>query len=118
MSDSKESPLFLNTFNCIFSKMLIETESYSIINISKLCSKNKHIDVKILEKKRNLQLMEFLLKYSKAVVHPFSYQGVSQLWVRVRALTPSLWKVLRTPRLVPMEWPDSTVITLAILPFL
>ena len=31
----------------LFFSMLMETERYSIINISKLCSKNKHIDVKI-----------------------------------------------------------------------
>ena len=41
--------------------MLTETERYSIINISKLCSKNKHIDVKI-EKRGKL----FLLKYFQA----------------------------------------------------
>ena len=45
-----------------------------------------------------------------------AHQGVSQLWVRVRARTPSLWKVLNTPRLVPMLWPLSTVMKLAILP--
>ena len=66
-----------------------------------------------------------------------THQGVSQLWVRVRARTPSLWKVKnwttkydkmnflykrhseiwswnitwkvrRTPKEVPMLWPDST----------
>ena len=36
--------------------------------------------------------------------------------VRVRDLAPNLWYIRSTARLVPIEWPDSTVIRLAILP--
>ena len=36
--------------------------------------------------------------------------------VRARDLTPSWWYILSTEREVPMEWPDSTVITPAIFP--
>ena len=39
-----------------------------------------------------------------------------QLCVRVRDLAPNLWNIRSTARLVPIEWPDSTVIRLAILP--
>ena len=36
--------------------------------------------------------------------------------MRARDLTPSWWYILNTEREVPMEWPDSTVITPAIFP--
>jgi hypothetical protein len=36
--------------------------------------------------------------------------------VSVKDLAPSLWNILRTARLVPIEWPDSTVIKLPIFP--
>ena len=45
-----------------------------------------------------------------------AHQGVLQLCVRVRDLAPSRWNIRSTARLVPIEWPDSTVIRLAILP--
>ena len=41
--------------------------------------------------------------------------GVLQLWVSVREMAPSLWNILSTARLVPIECPDSTLIKLAIL---
>ena len=47
-----------------------------------------------------------------------TYQGVSQLCVRVRTRTPSRWNIRRTARLVPMLCPDSTVIMLPIRPAL
>ena len=60
--------------------------------------------------------MHFILMYVCIDTKLKTYQGVSQLCVRVRARTPSLWNVLRTPRLVPILWPDSTVMKLAIFP--
>ena len=45
-----------------------------------------------------------------------TYHGLLQLCVRARDLTPSWWYILSTEREVPMEWPDSTVITPAIFP--
>lgn len=45
-----------------------------------------------------------------------SYQGVWQLWVSVRDLAPRRWNIRSTAKLVPIEWPDSTVIRLPIRP--
>ena len=45
-----------------------------------------------------------------------THHGVLQLCVRVRDLAPNRWNIRSTARLVPIEWPDSTVIRLAILP--
>ena len=47
-----------------------------------------------------------------------SYHGVLQLWVRVREMAPKRWNIRRTAKLVPIEWPDSTLIMLAIRPSL
>ena len=43
-----------------------------------------------------------------------THQGVLQLCVSVSETAPSLWNILRTARLVPIECPDSTLIKLAI----
>lgn len=52
----------------------------------------------------------------EVVTYSQSYQGVLQLCVSVRDLAPRRWNMRSTARLVPIEWPDSTVIRLAILP--
>ena len=45
-----------------------------------------------------------------------AHHGLLQLCVSASDLTPSWWYIRSTEREVPMEWPDSTVITPAILP--
>ena len=43
-----------------------------------------------------------------------THHGVLQLCVSVSETAPSLWNILSTARLVPIECPDSTLIKLAI----
>ena len=38
------------------------------------------------------------------------------MWVSVSETAPSLLNILRTARLVPMEWPDSTLMSEAVRP--